>query len=172
MSYLHCPTCQCAYNVAKQAACPTCGVSTGTPADPTEAVVAAAEQLARAVARATPVELARAQAELAMRDAQKALPAPSQIPSAAPSILRAVRAALAPPPPVDHVVTGRAQQALLTGVVIALLTRIPRPGKAWLGQAAQQGEALRRSTTNGVRAWATAHVMPRVASVRALLARN
>jgi uncharacterized Zn finger protein (UPF0148 family) len=154
MSYLHCPTCQCAYNVAKQPACPTCGVSTSTPADPMEAVVAAAEQLARAVARATPVQLAQAQAELAMRDAQKALPSPSQIATAAPSLLRAIRAALAPPPPVEHVVTGRAQQALLTGVVIALLTRIPRP------------------RSNGVRAWATAHVMPRVAAARALLARN
>jgi hypothetical protein len=156
MSYLHCPTCQCAYNVARQAACPTCGISAGVPADPTEAVVAAAEQLARAVARATPVQLAQAQAELAMRDATKALPAPSAIPTAAPSILRAIRAALAPPPPAQsspHVVTGKAQQALLTGVVIALLTRIPRP-------------------KTGVRAWATAHVLPRMAGVRALLARN
>jgi hypothetical protein len=173
MSYLHCPTCQCAYNVAKQAACPTCGITAGVPAHPTEAVVAAAEQLARAVSRATPIQLAQAQAELAMRDATKALPAPSAIPTTAPSILRAVRAALAPPRAAEtpHVVTGKAQQALLTGVVIALLTRIPRPSKAWLGQAAQQREALRRSTT-GVRAWATAHVLPRMQAARALLARN
>ena len=145
MSYLHCPTCQCAYNVARQPACPTCGITAGVPADPTEAVVAAAEQLARAVSRATPVQLAQAQAELAMRDATKALPAPNAIPTAAPSILRAVRAALAPPPPSPHVVTGKAQQALLTGVVIALLTRIPRiprPSRAWLGQGVQAARAL------------------------------
>ena len=138
MSYLHCPSCQCAYNVAKQAACPTCGVRAGAPTDPTEDVIAAAEQLARAVARATPVQLATAQAELAMRDAQKALPAPSMLPAAASSILRAVRAALAPPPPAPHVVSGHAQKALLTTVVIALLTRLPRP-----------------------RAWAETHVLPR-----------
>lgn len=139
MSYLHCPSCQCAYNVAKQAACPTCGVRAGAPTDPTEDVIAAAEQLARAVARATPVQLATAQAELAMRDAQKALPAPSMLPAAASSILRAVRAALAPPPAASpHVVSGHAQKALLTTVVIALLTRLPRP-----------------------RAWAETHVLPR-----------
>ena len=151
MSYLHCPTCQCAYNVAKQAACPSCGVRAGAPTDPTEDVIAAAEQLARAVARATPVQLAAAQAELAMRDAVKALPAPSRLPAAATSILRAVRAALAPPPPPvsPHVVSGRAHKALLTGVVIALLTRLPRP-----------------------RVWAETHVLPRVQAARALLARN
>ncbi len=126
MSYLHCPSCQCAFNVTKQAACPTCGVRPGAPTDPTEDVIAAAEQLARAVARATPVQLAAAQAELAMRDARKALPAPSALPAAATSILRAVRAALAPPPAAPNVVTGRAHQALLTTVVIALLTRMPR----------------------------------------------
>jgi hypothetical protein len=150
MSYLHCPTCQCAYNVAKQAACPACGVRAGAPTDPTADVVAAAEQLARAVARATPVQLASAQAELAMRDAQKALPTPSALPAAATSILRAVRAALAPPPAVSpHVVSGHAQKALLTTVVLALLTRLPRP-----------------------RAWAETHVLPRMQAARALLARN
>lgn len=148
MSYLHCPTCHCAYNVAKQAACPTCGVRAGAPTDPTEDVVAAAEQLARAVARATPVQLAAAQAELAMRDAQKALPLPSALPAAASSIMRAVRAALAPPPAVSpHVVTG--QKALLATIALALLTRLPRP-----------------------RAWAETHVLPRMQAARALLARN
>jgi len=138
MSYLHCPT---------------CGVRAGAPIDPAEDVVAAAEQLARAVARASPVQLAQAQAELAARDATRALPAPAAIPLAAPSILRAVRAALAPPPASPHVVSGRAQQALLTTVVLALLTRLPRPRPA-------------------VRAWATTHVLPRMQAARALLARN
>jgi hypothetical protein len=114
----------------------------------------AAEQLARAVARATPVQLAQAQAELAMRDANRALPAPSAIPFAAPSILRAIRGALSPAPASSsspHVVSGH--KALLTTVVLALLTRLPRP----------------RPT---VRAWATTHVLPRVQAARALLARN
>lgn len=158
MSYLHCPTCQCAYNVANQAACPRCGVRAGAPVDPTEDVIAAAEQLARAVGRATPVQLAQAQAELAMRDANRALPAPDALRMTAPSLLRAVRAALAPPPAsnANPVVSGRAQQALLTTVVIALLTRLPRP----------------RPVYAPVRAWATAHVLPRVNAARALLARN
>jgi hypothetical protein len=119
--------------------------------DPTEDVIAAAEQLARAVGRATPVQLAQAQAELAMRDAQKALPAPGALPTTAPSLLRAVRAALAPPPPREPNVTG--QTALLTSVVIALLTRLPKKRPS-------------------VRAWATAHVLPRMNAARALLARN
>jgi len=157
MSYLHCPTCRRAYNVATQAACPSCGVSPGAPADPTDDVVAAAEQLARAIARATPSQVAIAEAELSLRAAQLALPAPgarqTAVPSAAPSVLRAVRAALVPPPPappVDAAISERSKQALLTSVVLALLTRIPK----------------RRPS---VRAWASAHVLPRA---RALLARN
>jgi len=144
MSYLHCPTCQCAYNVATQAACPRCGVRAGAPTDPTEDVIAAAEQLARAVSRATPIQLTQAQAELAMRDANRALPSPAALRHTSPSILRAVRAALAPPAPVvvEPVVTGRAQQALLTTVVLALLTRLPRPRPV------------------AVLAWATNHVLP------------
>jgi len=150
MTYLHCPTCRCAYNIANQAACPRCGVRAGAPVDPTMDVVAAAQQLARAVARANPAQLAAAQAELAMRDAQKPLPAPSALPVAATSILRAVRAALAPSPAISpHVVTGSAQKALLTTVALALLTRLPRP-----------------------RAWAETHVLPRMQAARALLARN
>lgn len=146
-SYLHCPTCRSAYNVAAQASCPTCGVQPGAPADPTADVVAAAEQLARAIARATPVELARAQAELAVRDASRALPAPDQISSRGPSILRAIRAALAPASAgTPHVVSGPAHQALLTTVVLALVTRLPRlpasqprlPGvRAWASGAAR-----------------------------------
>lgn len=158
MSYLHCPTCQCAYNVATQAACPRCGVRAGAPLDPIDDVIAAAEQLARAVGRATPVQLAQAQAELAMRDANRALPAPDALRTTPPSLLRAVRAALAPPPQISNanpVVSG--QQALLTTVVLALLTRLPRRRPAVFAPA---------------RAWATTHVLPRVAAARALLARN
>ncbi|MBA3498959.1 MAG: hypothetical protein H0T65_01215, partial [Deltaproteobacteria bacterium] len=53
MSYLHCPTCACAYNVAREPACPRCGIRAGTPADPTNDIISAVEQLARAMARAT-----------------------------------------------------------------------------------------------------------------------
>lgn len=156
MSYLHCSTCRCAYNVTTHRTCPTCGVRPGTPTDPVEAVVEAAEQLARAVSRVTPVQLAKAQAELAMRDANRALPPPDALHSLPSSMMRAVRAALAPAKPatpVDHVVTGRAQQALLTTVVLALMTRLPKQRPS-------------------MRAWASTHVLPRVAAARALLARN
>ena len=153
MSYLHCPTCRCAYNVASEAACPSCGVRTGAPLDPRDAVVAAALELARAVARATPVQLAQAQAELAMRDARGAIPGPGALPSSPTSMLRAIRAALAPPATVEPVVTGRAHQALLTTVVLALMTRLPKQRPS-------------------MRAWATTHVLPRVHAARALLARN
>lgn len=150
MSYLHCPTCHRAYNVANQVACPSCGVRAGSPADPTDDVVAAAEQLARAVARATPSQLAVAEAELTLRSEQLALPAPGALPSPAPSLLRAVRAALAPPPPPTNV---RANQALLTTVVLAVLTRLPRPRPSMV-------------------AWANTHLLPRMQKARALLARN
>jgi hypothetical protein len=129
VSYLHCPACQRAYNVAREPACPSCGIRPG--GSPTDDVVRAAEQLARAIGRAAPAELAAAEATLETRSARLALPAstadgslgsPASAASAAPSILRAVRAALFPapaaPPP-----TG-AHQALLATVVLALLTRV------------------------------------------------
>lgn len=154
MSYLHCPTCRRAYNAATQPACPACGVQPGAPRDPTEDVIAAAEQLARAIARATPTQVAIAEAELALRASQLALPAPGAVmpvrPTPSPAALHAVRAALAPPRAEPAVITDRAQQPLLTTVVLALLTRLPK----------------RRPS---VRAWASAHVLPRA---RALLARN
>jgi hypothetical protein len=55
MSYLHCPTCKRAFNLAVQATCPYCPVA-ATVVDPAEDIVAAAERLAEAMARATPAE--------------------------------------------------------------------------------------------------------------------
>ncbi len=150
-SYLHCPTCRCAYNLTAETSCPRCGLAASTPPDPVDAVVAAAEQLARAVERATPTELAKAQAELAVRDAQRALPAPSALPRTSTSLLRAIRQALAPAAPPPPALSPGAQQALLTTLALALLARVPRPV---------------------IPTWATAHVLPRVAAARALLARN
>jgi hypothetical protein len=59
MSYLHCPSCKRAYNLAIQPICPHCPVP-ATVVDPTDDIVAAADQLARALARATPAERAAA----------------------------------------------------------------------------------------------------------------
>jgi hypothetical protein len=103
MSYLHCPTCQRAYNVAVQSACPYCPVA-ATAVDATEDIVAAAELLARAMARATPAERSSA----ASRLDHIALPPPDAVlPPFAPSldtsqrlstVLRQIRVAIAPPP--------------------------------------------------------------------------
>jgi len=141
VSYLHCPTCRCAYNVATQPACPRCGVRAGTPADPAQDVVTAAEQLARAMARATPAQLAAAEVSLDARAAQRALPAANDHGVPAPSLLRAVRTALATPTSV--VPQGsRGHQALLTTVVLALLTRIAAPPRSRRAWAASQARAL------------------------------
>ncbi|MEO6775451.1 MAG: hypothetical protein ABI467_20990 [Kofleriaceae bacterium] len=55
MSYLHCPQCSHAYNLAVTPQCPCCPVP-ATLVDPEEDIVAAADALARAMARATPAE--------------------------------------------------------------------------------------------------------------------
>ena len=80
--------------------CPHCGVRAGAPADPTEDIIVAADQLARAVARATPAQLAAAEVTLLTRTRTLALPSPDRPDfSAPPSMLRAVRQALLPAPP-------------------------------------------------------------------------
>jgi hypothetical protein len=114
MSYLHCPTCRCAYNLATQPTCPSCGIRPGTPTGPVEAIVEAAEQLAKALGRANPIQLAKARAELAARGLVKAVRAvlPSQLPVPVPKAIEPVMP--------------RNQQALLATVVIAMLTRVPR----------------------------------------------
>ena len=118
MSYLHCPRCHHAYNVATQPACPSCIV------DPTDEVVAAAEQLARAMARATPEQVAAAEARLDQKllgDGQ---------PSRGGAILRALR---------ERVPVASPQTALLATVALALLTRLtPAPRRslaAWGSRA-------------------------------------
>jgi hypothetical protein len=130
MSYLHCPTCRNAYNVSQQPACPRCGLRPGAPADPTDDVVAAADQLARAIARATPAEIAAAEAVLDARASQLALPAGDALSATAapPSVLKAVRAALSPePPPPEPERRGYTQ--MFSAVAVAVLAKItaPRP---------------------------------------------
>jgi hypothetical protein len=55
VSYLHCPSCQRAFNLATHSACPYCPVP-ATVVDASADIVAAAELLGRALARATPAE--------------------------------------------------------------------------------------------------------------------
>lgn len=85
MSYLHCPTCQRAYNLATQPTCPRCHAAEArpaaaapppAPADPADAIVAALDQLARAMQNASADDMGRVYAELEQR-AVFALPEPA-----------------------------------------------------------------------------------------------
>jgi hypothetical protein len=116
MSYLHCPTCKRAYNIALSAQCPTCPIPV-TEVDPTEDIVAAAEQLARAMARATPSERKAA----TQRMDHLALPAPGAKPvTFHGAMLRSIREAIEPaaPPPVPK------PQPLLAAIAYAVVERI------------------------------------------------
>ena len=91
MSYTHCPTCQRAFNFSVQAACPFCPVA-ATVVDASADIVAAAEQLARAMARATPAERASALARID-HDALAVLSPPVVAPPVpAPLLARLARA--------------------------------------------------------------------------------
>lgn len=120
MSFVHCPECQRAYNLVGSPACPHCGVRAGAPADPIEDILVAADQLARAVARATPEQLARADLRLRIRTARLALPAPNRPDFSPPtSMLGAVRTALLPAPPPKRL------RDTLVEAATAILERLP-----------------------------------------------
>jgi hypothetical protein len=108
VSYLHCPTCQHAYNLAREPACPRCHATAHAaaaptpvralappPLSPTAEIVACAVALARALRRATPAERDAARASLGL-----------------------VRAALAPPPRMLR------RPTLLAAAVVSLLARV------------------------------------------------
>ncbi|MBA2541461.1 MAG: hypothetical protein H0V17_17600 [Deltaproteobacteria bacterium] len=125
MSYIHCPDCMRAYNLVGSPACPHCGVRAGAPEDPTDDIIVAADQLARAVARATPAQLAAAEIKLLMRSTQLALPSPDRPDfSAPPSMLRAVRSALLLPAPETE---PRRKRDRFAAAATALLARLPSP---------------------------------------------
>lgn len=107
MSYLHCPTCKRAYNIAVSAQCPACPVPAQV-VDPAEDILVAAEQLARAMARATPDERADAMVRIdhIALPPRLALPEPGAKPvtfdGAKPvtfhgAMLKSIREALDPP---------------------------------------------------------------------------
>jgi hypothetical protein len=108
MSYVHCPACSRAYNLATQSACP-CRPVDPAPIDPAADIAAAVEALARALARATPAE--RAAAAPAMHRLAPA-PAPTWQPPAS---------ALAPVPP--RPISKRKQ---LAAIALAAIERIAR----------------------------------------------
>lgn len=93
MSYLHCPTCKRAYNIAVSAQCPACPVPAQV-VDPAEDILVAAEQLARAMARATPDERDDAMGRMD----RLALPEPGAKPvTFHGAMLKSIREALDPP---------------------------------------------------------------------------
>ena len=89
MSYLHCPVCSRAFNLAQHPACPHCPVA-ALPVDPVAELVAAAESLARALAQATPEQRAAAASRVS-------LPVPASAPAAATVALQPVPGALPAP---------------------------------------------------------------------------
>jgi hypothetical protein len=112
MSYLHCPTCRRAYHAGRLSACPHCGIRPGAPEDATDAVVDAAAQLAQAIARATPAQLAEARDRLSRR-------------ALCDGGLSPVLTIVGSPLPVAPTAR-RGHEALLATIVLALLARLPR----------------------------------------------
>jgi hypothetical protein len=110
MSYLHCPVCSRAYNLATHASCPSCPVAT-TVVDPVAELVAAAESLSRALAQATPAQRAAAAARLDL----PGLPAAPAL--AETAALLPTRSALAP---VQQMAAPRRSRWLVTLAATAL----------------------------------------------------
>jgi hypothetical protein len=123
MSYLHCPTSGHAYNLAVTSQCPSCPV-TATVVDPEEDIIAAADALARAMARATPAERKAAAARIS-----SLVPAPAVAPTWRSQLARKPQAApsvMAPPSP--RLLTRLAESLVghAEGLVIALVPRARR----------------------------------------------
>lgn len=146
MSYLHCPTCQRAYNLAVDPLCPHCPIP-ATVVDPSEDIIAAAEQLARAMARATPSERSAATSRLD----RLALPAPGAKPvTFHGGMLRAIREAIEPselPPPPKP-------QPLLTAIAYAVVEKIAARTERLAARAPRRLRTMAALVTSRVRALA------------------
>jgi hypothetical protein len=104
VSYLHCPQCSHAYNLAVTQQCPCCPVP-ATLVDPEEDIVAAADALARAMARATPAERTAAASRI-----QHLAPVPKPVPAAGSGpIARATGSVVAKAPPSSRLLTRLAE---------------------------------------------------------------
>ena len=129
MSYLHCPTCKRAYNIAISTQCPNCPVPVQL-VDAAEDIVVAAEALARAMARATPDERDDAMGRMD----RLALPAPGAKPvTFHGAMLRTIREAVGPtqlpPPPKPQPLLAAVAQSLIeraTDRIVDLRERIER----------------------------------------------
>lgn len=125
MSYLHCPQCSHAYNLAVTQQCPCCPVP-ATLVDPEEDIVAAADALARAMARATPAERTAAAARI-----QHLAPVPRPVPAIGSGRVGSV-VAKAPPSPrlltrlAEHLVDRAERLELLASAARKLLSERAR----------------------------------------------
>jgi hypothetical protein len=115
MSYLHCPACSRAYNLATQPSCPYCP-AVATPTDPADGIAAAVEALARAMARATPVQRAAAAPALEGLAASAAGPQPGETSASRAPIRNALI-----PAPLRHAARSRPS---LTAFAFAVLDRV------------------------------------------------
>jgi hypothetical protein len=121
MSYLHCPQCSHAFNLAVTSQCPMCPVPAEL-VDPANDIVAAAEALARAMARATPAERTAAAERMGQPPSTLVTPPPLFKAPPAPRLLTRLAESL-----VDRamprlvVLAGRAKQERAR--ILALLPR-------------------------------------------------
>lgn len=138
MSYLHCPSCKRAYNLAVDRACPSCPVPAQL-VDPAEDIVAAAEQLARAMARATPDERDDAMGRMD----RLALPAPGAKPvTFHGAMLRSIREAIDPTAPTPPPRVAR-KQPLLALVATRMLERLAPHVERYAPRARELSTGLR-----------------------------
>lgn len=144
MSYLHCPVCSRAFNVAQHPTCPSCPVP-ARPVDPVDDLVAAAEALSRALAHATPAQRAAVAAHIHLPEP---LPAPRAV--AVTDALPAIRGALTAAPQR----AGRTSR-WLAALAVAALDRVAPHAAAALDRVAPHApKRLLRAVHAGVKAFA------------------
>ena len=117
MSYLHCPQCSHAYNLAVTQQCPCCPVP-ATLVDPEEDIVAAADALARAMARATPAERTAAASRI-----QHLAPVPKPVPAQGSGPIGSV---VAKAPPSSRLLTRLAERLVDRAERLELLASAAR----------------------------------------------
>ena len=117
MSYLHCPQCSHAYNLAVTQQCPCCPVP-ATLVDPEEEIVAAADALARAMARATPAERTAAASRI-----QHLAPVPKPVPAQGSGPIGSV---VAKAPPSSRLLTRLAERLVDRAERLELLASAAR----------------------------------------------
>jgi hypothetical protein len=154
MSYLHCPTCRRAYNLATQPSCPHCAAvsatasvpapasmpapasapaAASTPAAAPPSLAAAVEQLASALARATPSERAIAAASLSrLAEPDRDDPPPAR----AAIVPRALQRAPRPPPRAPR------YRPLLAAIASAVIDRLAPHAPDRLVRAVARVKAL------------------------------